>query len=49
MKITAVEAIYVRQQQVKIQCDSGQDALIVKVSTDEGITGSAKSIRIRSR
>src|ERR671916_93956 len=39
MKITAVEAIYVRQQEVRIQCDSGQDALIVKVSTDEGITG----------
>ncbi|MCL4797707.1 MAG: hypothetical protein KJZ84_24295 [Bryobacteraceae bacterium] len=39
MKITGVEAIYVRQQQVKVQCDSGQDALIVKVTTDAGITG----------
>jgi len=39
VKITEVEAIYVRQSQVKEQCDSGQDALIVKVSTDAGITG----------
>jgi L-alanine-DL-glutamate epimerase-like enolase superfamily enzyme len=39
MKITDVEAIYLRQPQVKEQCDSGQDALIVKVSTDAGITG----------
>ena len=39
MKITGVEAIYVRQKEVKYQCDSGQDALIVKVTTDAGITG----------
>jgi len=39
MKITGVEAIYVRQGEVKVQCDSGQDALIVKVTTDAGITG----------
>ena len=39
MKISDVEAIYVRWPEVKEQCDSGQDALIVKVHTDEGITG----------
>jgi L-rhamnonate dehydratase len=39
MKITGVEAIYVRQKEVKNQCDSGQDALIIKVTTDAGITG----------
>jgi L-rhamnonate dehydratase len=39
MRITDVEAIYVRLPEVKNQCDSGQDALIVKVHTDEGITG----------
>lgn len=39
MKITNVEAIYVRQPKVKAQCDSGQDVLIVRVETDEGITG----------
>src|SRR5437762_1369510 len=39
MKITDVETIYVRQTEVKAQCDSGQDALIVKVTTDAGITG----------
>ncbi len=39
MKITSVEALYLRQPQVKEQCDSGQDALIVKVTTDAGITG----------
>jgi L-rhamnonate dehydratase len=39
MKITEVEAIYVRQPEVKAQADSGQDAIIVKVYTDAGITG----------
>ncbi|MEW5975216.1 MAG: mandelate racemase/muconate lactonizing enzyme family protein [Acidobacteriota bacterium] len=39
MKITDVQVYYVRQQDVKIQCDSGQDALIVKVITDAGISG----------
>src|SRR5438132_13922073 len=39
LKITAVEAIYLRLPQVKEQCDSGQDALIVKVATDAGIVG----------
>jgi L-alanine-DL-glutamate epimerase-like enolase superfamily enzyme len=39
MKITDVEAIYLRLPEVKVQCDSGQDALIVRVHTDEGITG----------
>ena len=39
LKITGVEAIYLRLPQVKEQCDSGQDALIVKVTTDAGITG----------
>ena len=39
MKITRVEAIYLRQPEVKQQCDSGQDALVVRVETDEGITG----------
>src|SRR5262252_5538379 len=39
MKITSVEAIYLRQPEVKFQCDSGQDALLVRVKTDAGITG----------
>jgi L-alanine-DL-glutamate epimerase-like enolase superfamily enzyme len=39
MKITSVEAIYLRQPEVREQCDSGQDALIVRVKTDAGITG----------
>jgi L-rhamnonate dehydratase len=39
LKIVDVEAIYVRQSQVKQQCDSGQDALLVRISTDAGITG----------
>ena len=39
LKITGVEAIYLRLPQVKELCDSGQDALIVKVTTDAGITG----------
>ncbi|WP_435010526.1 mandelate racemase/muconate lactonizing enzyme family protein [Tundrisphaera lichenicola] len=39
LKITNVEAIYLRLPQVKIQCDSGQDALIVKIETNAGIVG----------
>jgi L-rhamnonate dehydratase len=39
MKITNVEALYLRQSNVKYQCDSGQDALVVRVSTDVGIVG----------
>lgn len=39
MKIRDVEAIYIRSASVKDQCDSGQDALIVRVTTDAGITG----------
>jgi L-rhamnonate dehydratase len=39
LKITGVETIYLRLPQVKEQCDSGQDALIVRVTTDAGITG----------
>lgn len=39
MKVTKVEAIYLRLPEVKWQCDSGQDALLVRVETDAGITG----------
>ncbi len=39
LKITGVEAIYLRLPHVKTQCDSGQDALIVRVTTDAGIVG----------
>lgn len=39
LKITGVEAIYLRLPEVKQQCDSGQDALIVRVTTDAGIVG----------
>ncbi len=39
MTITDVEAIYLRLPDVKAQTDSGQDALIVRVTTDAGITG----------
>ena len=39
LKIKDVEAIYLRLSEVKSQCDSGQDALIVKVTTDSGIVG----------
>jgi L-alanine-DL-glutamate epimerase-like enolase superfamily enzyme len=39
MKITRVETLYIRLPQVKEQCDSGQDALIVRVETDAGVSG----------
>ncbi|MGH9671985.1 MAG: mandelate racemase/muconate lactonizing enzyme family protein, partial [Bryobacteraceae bacterium] len=42
MKITRVETIYLRQPEVKPLCDSGQDALLVRVETDAGITGTGE-------
>ncbi len=39
MKIIEVEALYLRLPSVRQLCDSGQDALIIKVHTDAGITG----------
>ena len=39
MKITDVEAIYLRLPEIQQRTDSSQDALLVKVSTDAGITG----------
>ena len=39
LKITDVEALYLRLPEVKSQCDSGQDALIVKITTDAGVVG----------
>lgn len=39
MKITAIETLYLRLPQLKTQCDSGQDALLVRIETDAGITG----------
>ncbi|HEX5327055.1 MAG TPA: mandelate racemase/muconate lactonizing enzyme family protein [Acetobacteraceae bacterium] len=39
MKITAVEAIYLRQPNIEQRTDSSQDALLVKIETDAGITG----------
>ena len=39
MKITNVEAIILRLPQIQARTDSSQDALLVKISTDAGITG----------
>jgi L-alanine-DL-glutamate epimerase-like enolase superfamily enzyme len=39
LKIVEVEAIYLRLPDVKAQCDSGQDALLVKITTDAGVVG----------
>ena len=39
MKITNVEAIYLRQPEIQDIANSGQDAVIVKAYTDEGING----------
>lgn len=39
MKITQVEAIHLRLPVVNERCDGSQDTLVVKVHTDEGITG----------
>ncbi len=39
MKITDVEAIHISLPQIEEKADGTQDALIVKIHTDEGITG----------
>jgi len=39
MKITDVEAFYLRLPEIQQRTDSSQDALVVKVSTDAGIAG----------
>ena len=39
MKITDVKTIYLRSPQIRERADSGQDALIVIVETDAGISG----------
>lgn len=39
MKITAVEALYLRLPEIQARTDSSQDALLVKVTTDAGIVG----------
>jgi L-rhamnonate dehydratase len=39
MKITDVQVTYVALPEIKERCDGSQDALLVKVETDAGITG----------
>ena len=39
MKITQVEALYLRLPEITDRCDGTQDTLIVRVHTDAGITG----------
>jgi L-rhamnonate dehydratase len=39
MKITAVEAFYLRLPEIQARTDSSQDALLIRIETDAGITG----------
>lgn len=39
MKITDVEALYLRLPKIEARTDSSQDALLIRISTDAGITG----------
>lgn len=39
MKITNVEVLYLRLPAIKSQADSGQDAVVVRIDTDAGISG----------
>ena len=39
MKITAVEALYLRLPQIQARTDSSQDALLIRIETDAGIIG----------
>ncbi len=39
MKITDVEAIWLRLPEIDERCDGTQDTLVVRVHTDEGVSG----------
>lgn len=39
MRITGVEALYLRLPEIKARTDSSQDALLIRITTDAGITG----------
>ena len=39
MKITHVSAYYLRLPEVSDRCDGTQDTCLIKIDTDEGITG----------
>ena len=39
MRITAVEALYLRLPEIQARTDSSQDALLIRIETDAGITG----------
>ena len=39
MRITDVEAIIVKQKEIALIGDGSQDTVVIKVYTDEGITG----------
>src|SRR3954453_2842705 len=39
MKITNVEALYLRLPEIKARTDSSQDALLIRITTDAGIIG----------
>ena len=39
MKIIDVEAIYIKEKTIEKRTDSSQDALLIKITTDYGITG----------
>jgi len=39
MKITNVETIYIKEKSIEKRTDSSQDALLIKISTDNGLTG----------
>ncbi|MEV0135889.1 mandelate racemase/muconate lactonizing enzyme family protein [Dactylosporangium sp. NPDC050688] len=39
IRITEVEALYFRMPEIKDRTDSSQDALVVRISTDQGVVG----------
>ncbi len=47
MKITNVEAFYLRLPVIEQRTDSSQDALLIKITTDAGITGWVKWMAAR--
>ncbi len=39
MKITDVEAFYLRLPEIQARTDSSQDALLIQITTDSGLVG----------
>ena len=46
MRISNVEALYLRLPEIKARTDSSQDALLIRITTDAGIIGWGNGMRL---